>query len=82
MVIKNHVHLSFIQYCITIFVLGCSFCLYGCANFYEGLNVAGKENCYKLSYSDQDDCLQDFEQDYNQYEQARMEAIKKKGNKQ
>lgn len=53
---------------------GCCLVLFtvsGCSNMYEGLKASRQEDCYRLSYPDQQECLRETDVSYEEYEKER-----------
>lgn len=50
------------------------FTLPGCRNLYEGFKAAQAEDCYRLSYPEQDECLRLGNVSYEEYEKRREDA--------
>lgn len=62
---------------IKIICIAFSLTLPACSNFYDGFKAAAIENCYRLSYPDQDECLRQIDFSYDEYKQQREEAKKR-----
>ena len=54
----------------------CSLSLLACSNFYDGFKAVEMDSCYRLPYPDQEECLQQIDMSYEEYEQQREEAKK------
>lgn len=51
--------------------------LLACSNFYDGFKAVEIDNCYKLPYPDQEECLRQIDISYEEYKQQREEAEKR-----
>ena len=49
----------------------CLVTLAGCGNVYEGFKTMKLEDCYQLSYPDQEECLLENDVSYDEYESER-----------
>jgi len=50
-------------------MLSPDFCILGgCSNMYEGFKAIKLDECYRLPYPEQEDCLQEIDVSYEQYE--------------
>ena len=47
------------------------FCLAGCRGMYEGFKSVKSEDCYRLPYPEQEQCLQQMDVSYEEYEKTR-----------
>lgn len=56
--------------CICAFA--CLFCLGACRGLYEGFRSAKAEDCYRLAYPEQEQCLQQINITYDEYEKERQ----------
>lgn len=54
-----------------IVILGCLVLMSGCRGLYEGFKMSKAEDCYRLSYPDQEQCLQQVNMSYEEYEKER-----------
>ena len=54
-----------------IVALGCLVLLGGCRGLYEGFKMSKTEDCYRLAYPDQEQCLQQVNVSYDEYEKER-----------
>lgn len=43
----------------------------GCQNFYEGFRLSSQERCYRLSYTEQEECFRENDMDYDSYKNIR-----------
>ena len=55
----------------TAFALACLLFFLGCRGVYEGFKSASAEECYKLAYPEQQQCLQQVQMSYEEYEKER-----------
>ncbi|MDK9709448.1 MAG: hypothetical protein OEL83_20610 [Desulforhopalus sp.] len=53
-------------------LLLCIVTLGGCQAFYEGFKMGRSEDCYRLAYPEQEQCLQQVAGSYDEYEKERM----------
>lgn len=44
----------------------------GCRGMYEGFKTQKAEDCYRLAYPDQEQCLQQVDVSYEEYEKERL----------
>ena len=51
-----------------------SLTLLACSNFYDGFKAVEIDNCYRLPYPDQEECLRQIDIGYEEYKQQREEA--------
>jgi hypothetical protein len=56
---------------IVIVALGGLVFLGGCRGLYEGFKMSKAEDCYRLAYPDQEQCLQQVNVSYDEYEKER-----------
>lgn len=56
---------------IVIITFGCLIFLGGCRGMYEGFKLSKAEDCYRLAYPEQEQCLQQVDVNYDQYEKER-----------
>lgn len=55
-----------------IVVVTCLCFLPGCRGMYEGFKSLKAEDCYRLAYPDQEQCLQQVDVSYEEYEKERV----------
>ena len=55
----------------TVSALVCLVFFLGCRGVYEGFKSTSAEECYKLAYPDQEQCLQQVQMSYEEYEKER-----------
>lgn len=51
--------------------LACLVLLGGCRGMYEGFKMSKAEECYRLNYPEQEQCLRDVNVSYDEYEKER-----------
>lgn len=49
----------------------------GCQAFYEGFKMGRSEDCYRLTYPEQEQCLQQVAGSYDEYEKERTARQRK-----
>ena len=55
----------------TAFALVCLLFFLGCRGVYEGFKSVSAEECYKLAYPEQQQCLEQAQMSYEEYEKER-----------
>lgn len=58
---------------IVIIIVQIVFILSGCRNMYEGFRTLRAEDCYRLPYPEQGECLRQTDVGYEEYEANREE---------
>lgn len=57
-----------IRWCLRSFVVSVSLVVItGCQNFYEGFRLSSLEQCYRLNYTEQEECFRENNMDYDSY---------------
>jgi hypothetical protein len=66
--------MRFIVVCLSLlFVLASG----GCQAFYEGFKMGRSEDCYRMAYPEQEQCLQQVAGSYDEYEKERTARQRK-----
>ena len=72
--LPNKLKVQNLNYLIAVSILCILSTLPGCRSLYEGVKAVRTEECYRLPYPDQEECLRQASVSYDEYEKDREEA--------